>query len=379
MTTIKKFHINTEICFGENALERLESFKDQRILIITDKFMVESGLVNAVKDRIENCFISIFDEVLPDPSIEIVGHGVKKLREFGADIMIAFGGGSAIDAAKAMKRIVEEVDSKQKITFVAIPTTSGTGSEVTAFSVISDKANGRKYALTSDEMVPDIAILDPELVRSVPASITADTGMDVITHAIEALISTEASDCTDALAMKALELAFQYLRIAYKDGNDLLAREKMHNASCIAGMAFNHASLGINHSIAHAIGGKFKISHGKINAILLPHIVEYNADLDNLHYKDNETTEKYLQVVRMLGLPAPTAKLGIKNLVRYIKDLQKEIGIPKNLKEYGIDPQEVDNIKGELAEIALSDICTATNPKETTKEDIIKIIDRIIK
>lgn len=376
---MKRFQIKTEVCFGQNALDKLRELKHQRIMIITDRFMVESGMIEPIKERISNCFVSVFDGVTPDPSIEVVREGVRMMLSFQADVLIAFGGGSSMDAAKAMKRIVEDQGEHTSITLVAIPTTSGTGSEVTSFSVISDKNKGMKYALASEELIPDIAILDPDLVASVPASVTADTGMDVITHAMEAYVSTDASDCTDALSEKAITLSLAYLPKAYRDGADLYARERMHNASCIAGIAFQHASLGINHSIAHAIGGRFRIAHGRINAMLLPHVIAYNAGFLGSNKGSAAALEKYAQIARLLGISAPSSQIAVKNLIRRIKELLAELKIPRTLKEHGISPAEIQEVKSELAEIALADICTKTNPVTPTKADLEKIIESIIR
>ncbi|HCD09150.1 MAG TPA: bifunctional acetaldehyde-CoA/alcohol dehydrogenase, partial [Thermoanaerobacter sp.] len=235
----------------------------------------------------------------------------------------------------------------KKALFIAIPTTSGTGSEVTAFAVITDKKKNIKYPLTDYELTPDIAIIDPDLTMTIPPSVTADTGMDALTHAIEAYVSVMASDYTDALAEKAIKLIFEYLPKAYKNGQDKVAREKMHNASCIAGMAFTNAFLGINHSMAHILGAKFHLPHGRANAILLPYVIEYNAELPKKfasfpQYEYPKAAEKYAEIAKFLGLPASTVEEGVKSLIEAIKNLMKELNLPLTLKEAGINKEEFE-------------------------------------
>ncbi len=375
-----KISIKTDIYLGEGTLDQLLEWHNKRIFIVTDPFMIKSGLINMLFERLhESNEQYIYSKIVPDPPLEVVTEGVEQLASFQADLIIAIGGGSAIDAAKAMKFFVKKLFNQQDIPFVAIPTTSGTGSEVTSFSVISDKEKNVKYPLVSDEMLPDKAILDPILVKSVPDFITADTGMDVLTHAIEAYVSTKANDISDALAEKAFKLVFEYLPRAYKNGDDLEAREKMHNASCLAGMAFNITSLGLNHGIAHIAGAKFKIAHGRMNSLLLPHVIEFNADYKPGYYKEesNETAVRYAEIAKKLGLQASNTKNGVRSLVQAIKQLQKQLGMPQTLQECNVDLSSLKEMKAEIAEGALKDGCTVTNPRIPSANDVVKILDKL--
>lgn len=375
------FKVGPKVYHGALSLEKLREINFKKVFIVTDPFMVTSGTINKVTEHLDksNIQYAIFSDIVPDPPLEIVSKGIKAMDEFKPDALISLGGGSAIDAAKAIsyfrtiinKGLNPDIENK-KVLFIAIPTTSGTGSEVTSFSVITDKKYNVKYPLVEEIMVPDIAILDPILVKTVPNFITADTGMDVLTHAIEAYVSINHSDFSDALAEKAIKLVFDYLEKAYKNGDDLIAREKMHNASCIAGMAFTNASLGINHSMAHILGGRFHIPHGKANAVLLPYVIEYNADLsinNRLEYSD--TAKRYAQIARILNLTSSNnVREGVKALIRAINSLRKTLGIPFNIKDMNINKEDFEASIDELSEIALKDGCTKTNPKQPNVEEL---------
>ncbi|MBU5437526.1 iron-containing alcohol dehydrogenase [Tissierella sp. MSJ-40] len=376
---MNNFNINTDIYFGQGSLDKLEEIRNKNVLIVTDEFMVKFGIVDKISSKLENCNIHIFSDIKPDPPVETIAEGIKKLTKSKPEVIIAIGGGSPIDAGKAIKELSNKIGDYGSPELIAIPTTSGTGSEVTMFSVITNRNNNKKYPLVSKNMTPHIAILDPELVASAPQTITADTGMDVITHAIEAYVSTNATDFTDAFAEKTLKLSFEYLPIAYKQGNYLVAREKMHNASCMAGLAFNVASLGLNHGIAHAVGGKFKIPHGRINGMLLPLVIEYNADLSNGSInKYSETAKKYYDIAKILNLPAQNVRIGVNNLIHEINNLKRMLKIPRTLTELGISEEIVKELKEELIKTTLADVCTQTNPKKPTAQDIDKIIDKLI-
>ncbi|MCM3337804.1 iron-containing alcohol dehydrogenase [Paenibacillus sp. MER TA 81-3] len=375
-----KISMKTDIYMGQGALDRLTEWRNKRIFIVTDPFMVKSGMINMLFERLhESNEQYIFSNIVPDPPVEVVTEGVEALGAFQADLMIAIGGGSAIDAAKAMKIFAQKILDQRDMPFVAIPTTSGTGSEVTSFSVISDKKKNIKYPLVSDDMLPQEAILDPELVKSVPDFITADTGMDVLTHAIEAYVSTKANDISDALAEKAIKLVFAYLPRAYKDGNDLEAREKMHNASCLAGMAFNIASLGLNHGIAHVAGAKFKIAHGRMNSLLLPYVIEFNADYKPGYGKEesNAAAARYAEISKSLGLQASNAKSGVRSLVQAIKQLQKQLRMPQTLRDCGVEQATLKEMSAAIAEGALQDGCTATNPRVPAASDVVEILNKM--
>lgn len=372
---MKNFSISTNVYFGENALSILDEIKDGSVLIVCDEFMESSGIVDKIKEHLASCRVYVFSKVIPDPPIEIVSEGIKCLSECGADIMIAVGGGSSIDAAKAIRELAGRLGIARIDECYAIPTTSGTGSEVTRFSVITDANKGIKYPLVNDSLQPMVAILDPELVESVPPAITADTGMDALTHALESYVSTDSNDFTDALAEKAVTLLVKFLPFAYAHGDDLEAREKVHNAACLAGMAFNKVGLGICHSIAHTVGGKFHISHGRSNAMLLPYIIEFNAHLDGP--EETLCARKYQRMAKLIGIPYSNVPLAVNSLVRKIREMNRLFGIPENLKKLNISRADVMKVKEQMTSAAMNDICTKTNPRAVTVDDLEKIIGKI--
>lgn len=372
------FELKTSIKFGLGSLNALKEIRDKNVLIITDPFMIESGSIKKITENLEKTTFEIFSDIVPDPPIETIVKGVEYFNKTNPDVIVAVGGGSAIDAAKAILDFSKKILSKETVEFIAIPTTSGTGSEVTSFAVITDKQKGVKYPLVSDELLPNIAILDPELVKTVPDFITADTGMDVLTHAIEAYVSTDADDFSDAFAEKAIKLVFKYLRRAYKNGDDIEAREKMHIASCLAGLAFNHASLGINHSIAHALGGKFKIPHGRANSLLLPHVIEYNADIKaNEDGEYSRAAQKYYEIAKLIGLNSTNVRVGVRRLINEIKYLQSDMKMVTKLSDCSVSTNELHEYEDEIALSAINDTCTNTNPKVPTQKDIINILDKV--
>ena len=401
------FKVPDKIYFEHNSIQYLEKMPNiTRAFIVTDPGMVCLGYVDKIlyylRKRTEHVHCEIFSDVEPDPSIETVKRGAQMMDEFKPDVIIALGGGSAMDAAKGMWLFYEHPDVDfnslrlrfldirkrafkfpkmgNKAQLVAIPTTSGTGSEVTSFAVISDKKNNMKYPLADYELTPNIAIIDPQFVMSLPKSATADTGLDVLTHALEAYVSVMASDYTDGLAMKAIQLVFKYLPRAYKNGaEDAEAREKMHNASCMAGMAFTNAFLGLNHSIAHKIGGEYHVPHGRANAVLLPHVIKYNASTPSKFvsfpkYKKFIADEKYAEIAAFLGLPAKTTEEGVQSLINAVIDLMKEVNEPLSFSECGIDEETYMRNVPDIANKAFEDQCTTANPKLPLVKEIEQIM-----
>lgn len=375
---MNRFKIRTEVRFNKNALDTLKEFAGKSAVIITDKFMVKSGMINKITDKMTDYkSIAIFDEVKPDPTTSLIAEGLKFIQANNAEIVIALGGGSPIDAAKAIV-FMGEKSGMGDLKLIAIPTTSGTGSEVTKFAVVTDDADNLKYPLVDEGMLPDLAILDPELVLTAPPSITADTGMDVITHAFEALVSVNANDASDALAEKALLLAFQYLPYAYKDGSDEIAREKMHSASCLAGMAFNEVGLGINHGIAHALGAKFHIPHGRANAMLLPHVIRFNAHLRACFGAEPiEAAIRYADIARKIHLPHDTVRIAVESLIDEVKYMLRRMEIPATLWDAGISREDFEREKKNIIKAAMDDLCTASNPREVTAESVENLLLKI--
>ncbi|SEM96414.1 acetaldehyde dehydrogenase /alcohol dehydrogenase AdhE [Mesobacillus persicus] len=405
------FKVPSKIYFEKNSTQYLAKMPNiSKALIVTDPGMVKLGYVDKVlyylRKRPDYVHCEIFSEVEPDPSIETVMKGAELMANFQPDAIIALGGGSAMDAAKGMwlfyeypdadfhglkqkfldirKRIVKYPKLGHKAQFVAIPTTSGTGSEVTSFSVITDKKANIKYPLADYELTPDVAIIDPQFVMTVPKVVTADTGMDVLTHAIEAYVSVMANDYTDGLAIKAIQLVFEYLPRAYRDGSDEVAREKMHNASTIAGMAFANAFLGINHSLAHKLGAEFHIAHGRSNTILMPHVIRYNASKPKKFaafpkYEHFIADKRYAEIAKMLGLPARTPEEGVESLVQAIIKLANELDIPMSLETNGVDLAEFERKVDYLAERAFEDQCTTANPKLPLVTELAEIYRKAYK
>ena len=376
---MKSFDIKTRIYFGDQALDRLAEIPYQKVLVITDPFIAQGDLIELVTGPLRkgNKQFEIFKDVVPDPPIEKISEGVKKMLEYKPDAIVAVGGGSAIDSSKSIREFALRVDNYAEVGLIAIPTTSGTGSEVTSFAVVTDPAEKVKYPLVSYSMMPDEAILDAELVKSVPPAITADTGMDVFTHALEACVSINRSDFSNALAEKAIEICGVFLLRAYLDGNDTHARQKMHSASCLAGPAFNTASLGLNHGMAHQLGATFHIPHGRANAMLLPHIIEFNSDI-NKHSKSRDTylpaVKRYATVAQILGLSSYNKIMTVRSLVNWVQFMLKEMDIPLAISQIGtISEEEYFGAIDRMADAALADACTATNPRVPSKDDVIRI------
>lgn len=376
-----ELNLNSRIFCGGGALERLGQVQNKNVLIVTDKFMVQSGAIENAAAYLTQCQVTVFDGVVPDPPIAVIAEGVRAFGACEAETVVAIGGGSVIDAAKAIKMVAAQASNQKagQCELIAIPTTSGTGSEVTDIAVIADSDREIKYPLVSEELRPAVAILDPNLTISVPPAVTADTGMDVLTHALEAYVSTNANDFSDALCEKAISFVFRFLPLAYQDGNNLLAREKMHIASCMAGLAFNAAGLGLTHGMAHAIGGKLHIAHGRINAMLLPYVLRFNAALDTARNGEyTPAAQKYQQIAQSLCLPASGVRMGVNNLIREVERLNRIFGIPATLKEMKIDLHEMEGMRTGLVSAALSDTTTKTNPRLATPEQVDTILSQLI-
>ena len=402
------FKVPQKIYFERNSIEYLIGMRGmERVFIVTDRSMVDLGYVQRVTDQLEKrrdkVQVQLFCDVEPDPSIQTVRKGISLMNAFRPDTIIALGGGSCMDAAKGMWLFYEQPDVdfndlKQKFMdirkrafkypelgrksrLVCIPTTSGTGSEVTPFAVITDKEENKKYPLTDYSLTPTVAIIDPQFTMSLPASVTADTGLDVLTHATEAYVSTYANDYTDGLALQAIKMVFEFLPRAYRNGkNDPEAREKMHNASTLAGMAFANAFLGLNHSIAHKIGGEYHVPHGRANAILLPYVIMYNGQKNAKpgiwpKYNYFKADERYAELARLIGCKFDTVEEGVKAYADACYNLAKECDIDMAFKnQKGCEEQPwMDNLD-KIAFLAYEDQCSPANPRTPMLEDIKQIL-----
>lgn len=398
------FKLPPKIFFEKNSLQYLQKMENvERVMLVCDPGMVQFGYADIVRKELQkrknDVKIEVFSDVEPNPSTNTVYAGTKMMVDFQPDTVIALGGGSAMDAAKGMWMFYEHPDTEffgakqkfldirkrtykiakpEKTQFVCIPTTSGTGSEVTPFAVITDSETHVKYPLADYALTPDVAIVDPQFVMSVPASVTADTGMDVLTHAIESYVSVMASDYTRGLSLQAIKLVFDHLENSVKRP-DMESREKMHNASTMAGMAFANAFLGICHSVAHKIGGEYGIPHGRTNAILLPHIIRYNAKDPQKHamfpkYDFFRADTDYADIAKFLGLKGKTTAELVEALATAVYELGQSVGIDMSLKAQGVTQQTLDTTVDRMAELAYEDQCTTANPKEPLISELKQII-----
>ena len=365
-----KFCLGPTIYMGASSLEEALS-GTKKAFIVTDKFMHESGKISYVSDffdKIEAEY-EIFSDVRPDPDMETVAAGIKKLAAFKADAIVAFGGGSEIDAAKSIAHISGGIVDNKAI-FVVIPTTSGTGSEVSRYAVITDREKNMKYPLADDSLLPDFAVLDAALVESVPPSVTADTGVDALTHAIEAFLSTGASDFSDAMAEKAMKLIFKNLLVAYSEPHNMEARQAVHNAATMAGVAFSNAGLGANHSLAHAAGAKLHLPHGRANAILLPYVMSFTA---GCHTSLTPAAARYAQMAAVLNLDANGVRQSALAAIRATRTLIRKLNIPASFQEAGVDKRVFEGELDAMTEAALADGCMKTTPVVFRPDEIKSI------
>ena len=383
-----RFTLPRDLYHGKGSLEELKNLKGERAIIVVGggsmkKFGFLDRAVEYLKDA--GMEVKVFEGVEPDPSVETVMKGAQVMREFNPDWIVSMGGGSPIDAAKAMWAFYEYPDTtfeqlitpfnfpslRTKAKFCAIPSTSGTATEVTAFSVITDYSKGIKYPLADFNITPDVAIVDPELAETMPKKLTAHTGMDAMTHAIEAYVSTLHCDYTDPLALHAIKMIHTYLKKSF-DG-DMEARDKMHNAQCLAGMAFSNALLGIVHSMPHKTCAAYSgghIVHGCANAMYLPKVIKYNS-------KNSEAAERYAYIAKFIGLEGNTVDELVDALINELKSMNKALEIPSCIKDYEggiIDEAEFNSKLKDVAALAISDACTGSNPRQPSQEEMEKLL-----
>ena len=375
-----EFILNTKIISGHNALLELDFSKSKRVSIFTDNNMLKIGACDSTIELMKknNIDYEIFSDIEPDPSFEIVIKCLSKILTFESDTIIAIGGGSVIDTAKSVIYFALEINKRmpsglKKPFFIAVPTTSGTGSEVTSYAVITDKENHQKVPLLSNKMLPDIALLDSQFTLTVHPRITAETGMDVMTHAFESYVSINSSPFTMPYSEYAIIGVFNNISKAVHDGKDVKARIAMHELSCTAGIAFNNAGLGLIHAMAHALGGRFSQPHGRANAILMPYVIEYNAK----HCK--KSAAKYAKIITLLNVKNIDDDITASKILKsLILELNKTIGINEKITDYGVDKTEFENAIDEMASNALKDVCILTNPVKPSLEDIKNLYRNLI-
>ncbi|HEV2445153.1 MAG TPA: iron-containing alcohol dehydrogenase, partial [Candidatus Sulfopaludibacter sp.] len=386
------FRVPNQIYFNLNAVENLRQFPSRSTVIVTSPMLEQIGLVEIVRRSLApEAYARVLRIPDAEPEAKTIEQGLEALKTYRADQIIALGGGSVIDAAKIMKLRYESPDAdleelaapfldirkrvvqfparpNERVRLIAVSTTSGTGSEVTPFAVMIDKQRGRKITLADYSLTPDVAIVDPQFVMSMPKGLTADTGIDCLTHALEAGVSIFASPYTDSNAMQAIRLVFKYLPVAWRRPQDLEARSMMHNAACIAALAFSNASVGVNHALAHAFGAKFGVSHGRSNALMLPHVIAYNASvptkfMPSPNQPGYSAHKKYATVADLLGLGGHTVAEKVQKLIGAIEQLLDELEVPRSIADLGISQEDFERALPDLAATAFDDPSWRSNPR----------------
>ena len=376
-----RFTLPRDLYFGDNSMEELKVLKGHKkaFVVTGGSSMKKNGFLQKLENVLKDAGLEVmlFEGVEPDPSVETVFRGAEAMRKFEPDVIVAIGGGSPIDAAKAMWVFYEHPEKtfddikdpftmpklRQKAIFVAVPSTSGTATEVTAFSVITDYSTKVKYPLADFEITPDIAVLDGTIAQTMPKTLAAHTGMDAMTHAIEAYVASARSDFSDPLALKAISMIYENLVDSYN--GDKEARGKMHIAQCLAGMAFANALLGIVHSLAHKVGAQYEVPHGCCNAIMLPFVIQFNSKV---------CMNRFADIARTMGLPGATDKQLTNSLVAAIRELNRKVGIAASYKEHGVPEELFKSTLDFVCENAVKDPCTGANPRACTVEDLKKVL-----
>lgn len=356
---MKEFYSGTRIITGSGAVMELKKLGIRRLLLVTDPYFAENGVAKKVADSAHAQQVEIFSRVQPDPSVALVAEGTARVKEFAPDGIVALGGGSAMDCAKAMAYF-----GRSQAKFIAIPTTSGSGSEVTDFAILTH--DQIKYPLVDVRLRPDVAILDDELLQKLPSSLVADAGFDVLTHALEAYVAKNAGAITDALAKDAFCSAYSALPASFS--GDTRVRLDIHVAATMAGMAFTQAGLGLCHAMAHSLGGMFHVPHGRLNAILLPAVIQCNA---------HGAGEKYAAIARWAGLGGSAETVALRNLKNALIHLRGELKLPSTLAQAGVDPRNVRSNMDKIVEATLADPCCQTNPVPVDGYMVRKVLEEV--
>lgn len=374
-----RFQLTTTLCYGPDSLKALDVLQGKRVLVVTDAFMATTDLMGQVLSELSGATVEIFDQVQPNPDVTAVTEGLRAFLAVAPDAIVALGGGSPIDTAKAVRKLALEQGHDLSEGLIVIPTTSGTGSEVTSFAVVTDPVSHAKLPLTSDDMLPEMAILDPDAVRTAPPRLVADSGMDAVSHAIEAYVAVGHNDFSDALAEKALRIADTYLVRSYRSNNDLKAREHQHTGATMAGIAFQNSGLGIVHGLSHAIGGSFKVAHGRLNGILAPHVIAFNAgDLGFGRGGISRVGRRYVTLAKAIGMSASSDRNLVAALIDWVENLRWTLDMPATMTTAGVDRAAFLTAIPALAATALKDFCTSGNPVEVTEDDLAAILHRIV-